>query len=99
MSTCMEASQLITRPGGLGLITQAVRLAIESCRSCIECECTQIREPGVAWWDTQSGLFNGSCDNDLEFRQMREESVRFLDDMGQITRHPEHPGWIQFIHP
>jgi hypothetical protein len=98
MSTCMEASQLIARPEGPRLITLAVRMAIESARSCVECECTSIVDGDATWWDTEAGLFTGSCDNDLEFRQIREQSVQFLADMDQIARHPDHPAWVRFIH-
>jgi hypothetical protein len=97
MSTCMEASQLIARPDGPRLITTAVRLALDAARADIETECTLIVDGETRYWDTDSGLFSGSCDNDIEFRQMRQESVQFLYDMGQIARHPEHHGWVHFI--
>jgi hypothetical protein len=98
MSTCMEASQLIARPDGPRLITTAVRLALDAARADIETECVLIMDGGTRYWDVDSGLFSGSCDNDLEFRQMRQESVQFLDDMGHLARHPEHPNWITFTH-
>jgi hypothetical protein len=94
----MEASQLIARPDGPRLITTAVHIALEAARADVETECTQIKDGDATWWDTTSGIFSGSCDNDIEFRAMRERSVQFLDDMGHIARHPEHTSWVRFIH-
>lgn len=97
MSTCLDVSLLLSRPNGPVLVMQGMRMAIESCRCDIESECTQHLTEDHIWWDTASGLFDGPCENDLEFRQMRADCVQFLDDMGQITRHPDHPTWVAFI--
>jgi hypothetical protein len=99
MSTCMQVGQLLARPNGPKTILQAVNLAIRGCRRSIECECVQIIEGDVAWWDTDGGLFTGACDNDLEFMAMRREDIAFLDEMQAIRRHPEHAHWISFIEP
>jgi len=96
MSTCMECSQLLARPAGPQIILNAVAIAIEASRADIETECVQIIERDHTWWDTASGLFDGNCENDIEFRAMRDRAVKFLDDMGQIEHHPDHPAWIRF---
>lgn len=107
MSSCMQASQWLSRPGGPQLITDAIYLATQGCRRDIECECLEVNEDGVVaagkgeatWWDTNSGLFTGpgQCDNDREFMEMRAQSVAFLDRVGAIERHPQKPHLIRFI--
>jgi hypothetical protein len=101
MSTCMQAAALLGRPNGPSLVMQAVRLAIQGCRCDIESECVQIREGEAVFWDTEgASLFaNPTCDNDLEFMAMRLEAVAFLEQMGAIARHPEHPTWVTFTAP
>lgn len=100
MSSCMEVSQWLTRPGGPQLINDAMHLAIQGCRRDIECECVEVNdEAGTRWWDTQGGLFTGQsvCDNDVEFQQMRDQAVSFLDRAGAIERHPSRPHLIRFF--
>lgn len=91
-------SQLLARDRGVEMLTEAVQMAVQSARSHIECECTEAHEDGVRWWNTEGGLFTGSAsDNDIEFLQMRERAIEFLEWMHAIVRHPEHPAWIRFI--
>jgi len=97
MSTCMEASRILARKDGPHIVLKAVALAIQACRCDIETECTAVQDGDVRWWDTASGLFDGNCDNDIEFRQMRTEAVLFLDQLDQIEHHPEHHAWVRFV--
>jgi hypothetical protein len=100
MSTCMQASQLLAQPNGPALILESMALAIQGCRRDIELECQEVKdEDGGTWWDTAGGLFTGTCDNDLEFMQMRERSLAFLNATHAIERHPIHSAWVRFVAP
>lgn len=73
-------SQLLARDRGVEMLTEAVQMAVQSARSHIECECTEAFDDGVRWWNTEGGLFTGSAsDNDIEFLQMRERAIEFLE--------------------
>lgn len=99
MSSCMQASQWLNRPGGCKLITDAIHLATQGCRRDIECECVEVTdEQGKRWWDTNAGLFTGpgASDNELEFLEMRDQAVSFLDRVEAIERHPAQPHLIRF---
>jgi hypothetical protein len=97
MSDCLETAQVLARRDGPRLIMQAITLGIRACRCDVETECVQVTdEAGLIWWDTSKGMFDGPCDNDLEFRAMRDEAIRFLDDFGQFVRHPVHSHLIRF---
>lgn len=91
-------AQLLARDRGVEMITIALQLAVQGARRDIELECLDAHENGVRWWNTRAGFFSGSMSaDDIEFVQMRERSVEFLQWMGAIVHHPEHPGWIRFI--
>lgn len=97
MSTCMQCSQIIARPNGPQLLMQAIAIALRACRTDIETECAEVHDYGQRWWDTEGGMFAGSAsENDIEFLQMRSESVAFLDGMGKLIRHPIFPDWVRF---
>lgn len=94
----MMAAHILSHPGGLALITDGMCLAVQGCRRDIETECGEVFIDGHRWWNTAGGLFAGSpSEQDAEFIAMRDRAVAFLDKLGVIKRHPEHPQWIQFI--
>jgi hypothetical protein len=97
MSTCMRVSQLITRPKGPEILLAAVDLAVRSARADIELHCIEINHPTDGhWWASDQGLFDGPCENDIEFRQMRDQSLQLLDDLELVERHHQHPAWVRF---
>lgn len=94
----IRLAQLLARDRGVEMVSTALQLAIQGARRDIELECIDLHEGGARWWNTLSGPFvNSDCDNDLEFLQMRERSVAFLQWMNAIVHHPEHAGWIRFV--
>lgn len=96
--TRIETARLLAGPEGLRIAQQGLSLAIGAARCDIECECAEVVDTrGDRWWDTHGGLFMGDDDQDRELRAMLMESVAFLDDLKQLERHPEHPGWVRFM--
>jgi len=97
MSLCLRLSHIIGLPNGLHILAGAMRIAERSVRCEIETSCTRVDHPTDGqYWDTSSGLFDGPCENDLEFRKMRDEELQFLKDLGIVDQHPKHPHWIRF---
>jgi hypothetical protein len=97
MSTCMRVSQIIARPKGPEILLTAVDLAIRSARADIELHCNEVNHPTDGrWWDSAAGLFDGTCENDIEFRQMRDASLQLLDDLELVEHHPHNRAWVRF---
>jgi hypothetical protein len=96
--TRIETARLLASADGLRIAQRGLSLAIGAARCDIECECAEVHDAqGNRWWDTDGGLFLGDNDQDRELRAMLIESITFLDDLKQLERHPDHPGWVRFV--
>jgi len=86
VSICLRLSHIIGQPNGIHILSNALAIA-ERCARCeIETSCTRVEHPTDGdYWDTSTGLFEGPCENDVEFRQMRDQELQ-----------PKRAHWVRF---
>jgi hypothetical protein len=97
VSICLRLSHIIGQPNGIHILSNALAIA-ERCARCeIETSCTRVEHPTDGdYWDTSTGLFEGPCENDVEFRQMRDQELQLLKDLGMVEVHPKRAHWVRF---
>jgi hypothetical protein len=96
MSHLLQASQVLARPDGMQLIGMALEIAAGAARCDIELDCNAFSDEHGNWFDTSATPFEGNCENDIEFRQMLDRSILFLDQYGLLERHPVAHHCVRF---